>query len=162
MDWALIWSAFGAIGTTAGAFLAAISVIVALKPYKKRLTVKLGMRGYGDERSTEYSVECYNVGESVFLDGIGICYKGKIIVDCPLTEPKLLEKNSVYTYVFNEEEIDALNYHIKQSDIKRFDIDVFDVQRKRYRSRMDVEWYHALLQPRNGCIVIEPSTEKGK
>lgn len=160
MDWNLFWSAFGAIGTTARAFLAAVSVIVALKPYKKRLTVKLGMKGYAGESSPEYSVECYSTGESVYLDTIGIYYKGKIIVDCPLVEPKLLEKNTVYSYIFDEQEIDALDYHIEQSRIKTFDIDVFDVQGKRYRSKMDVEWYQSLVQDRNRNAIIPPSAQK--
>lgn len=160
MDWTLFWSAFGAIGTTAGAFLAAVSVIVALNPYKKRLTIKLGMKGYADETAPEYSVECYNTGESVYLESIGIYYRRKIIVDCPLVEPQLLEKNTVYCYILDEQEIDAIDYHIDQSGIKTFDIDVYDVQGKRYRCRMDVEWYRMLLQARHRNMIVPP-TAKG-
>jgi len=154
MNWDLFWSAFGAIGTTAGAFLAAASIIIALKPYRKRLTVKFGMKGYADEKSPEFSVECYNIGESVYLETIGIYYKKKIIVDCPLWEPQLLETNSVYCYIMDDREIDALNHHIEKSDIKVFDIYVYDVQGKRYQSKMDVEWYNHIVAARNGTGVI--------
>lgn len=154
MDWNIFWIAFGAIGTTAGTFLAAISIIIALKPYKKRLNINLGMVRYADQTSPEFSIECYNTGECIYLHSIGIYYKGKIIVDCPLVEAQLLVTNSLYTYTLSEEEIDTIKYHIQKSRIKVFDVDIYDVRRKRYRNKMNVEWYRNILVGREDLGVV--------
>jgi len=37
MDWNIFWSAFGAIGTTAGSLMTAVAVIIAVKQYKQPL-----------------------------------------------------------------------------------------------------------------------------
>jgi len=41
MDWAVFWSAFGAIGTTIGSLITAIAVIIAVRQYKQPITKRI-------------------------------------------------------------------------------------------------------------------------
>ena len=44
MDWNIFWSAFGAIGTTAGSLITAFAVVVAVIQYRQPITKRLKIR----------------------------------------------------------------------------------------------------------------------
>lgn len=78
MDWSIFWSAFGAIGTTAGSLITAIAVVIAVKQYKqpieKRISVTHGtsfpVMSNNTLGDTQIYIEAKNLGiRDVSLSG---------------------------------------------------------------------------------------------
>lgn len=150
MDWTLFWTAVGAIGTSLGSIATALAVWVSLKPYRKQLSVVFSAAGYEDR--TEYTIQFHNTGHSIYVSSIGLYYQSRIIVDCPLIQPILIPANKSYAYVFSDEDVKTMQYHIRKSQIDCFDVHIYDVHGKCLKKKMDVSWYKMLLNGRQAII----------
>lgn len=148
--WNAFWTAFGAIGTTLGAFATAAAVLISLKPYKKKFTTMFGIEAHGDG-DTLYYLSVYNTGSSIYCENISLIYKRKIIVDCINYDmPLIIKSENEYKYEFDEQEIDAIKYHVREKDIKVLDVYVYDISGKAYRSKIDISWFNQIVKIKEG------------
>jgi hypothetical protein len=134
------WTAFGAIGTTAGSLVTAAAVIVAIRQYKLPLRKKLHIKfsrsriipAYDNIKNDFYYVSVSNIGiREVNINGIYLFIGKYAIIDkrhdmqLPFTRievPIILKPEENLQYVLMGEKIDdAIREIIEKGDIKPSD-----------------------------------------
>lgn len=88
------------------------------------------------------------------MDSFGIYNKDCIIVYYPQTSPKLIPSNAPYDYLLSDEDLDAINYHISNSKLRKLFVSLYDVHGKQYKRKMDMSWYRMILDIRDDMGVV--------
>lgn len=87
-----------------------------------------------------FGLEIYNIGQTpVFIDYVRLYCKKTIIVDCDMTELRLMpyEKS---TYYLMMQDYDAILYHRKRLNIKKCKALAHDVTGKGVKGELDISW----------------------
>lgn len=87
-----------------------------------------------------FGLEIYNIGQTpVFIDYVRLYYRKTIIVDCFMTELRLMpyEKS---TYNLMMQDYDAILYHCKKLNVKKCKVAAYDVIGKREKGELDISW----------------------
>lgn len=151
MDWSVFWTAFGAIGTTLGAFSTAAAVWVSLRSYKRAISVDFSMRGYGDKN--EHFLVCHNLGRDVLVSYISLLCNGKIATDCIDTHsPVLIRQNERYEYIFSDQEFDAICYHLKKSNANALQAVVYFQGKGSLKQTIDLGWFAPIIRAAEDSI----------
>ncbi len=89
---------------------------------------------------SDYCIEVYNVGNTaVILEQISLRYKKRIITDCVITdEDKTIQPYGHYTYQLTMQEYDDIQWHCKNSNLKRCKVVAYDINGKRIRGSIDL------------------------
>lgn len=89
---------------------------------------------------SDYCIIAYNLGQTPFIIE-QISLRGKknnIITDCIIPGGKTLMPYESFSYQLNEQEYDSILYHCKQSDIKKCNIEAFDVGGNISKGKLDL------------------------
>lgn len=160
MNWNLFWSAFSAIGTTVGALITAITVIIAYKQYRLNLFSKLKIKfmieyiGSTNGITQEYlTFEFINQGaidivvEGIYIQGnrkyYSITYLTKLIPNCKEEQLPITITNK--RLVSARIPLAEFKYFVKNimgidlGYVKKIHFLIIDAKGKRYKKKI---WLH--------------------
>lgn len=157
-NWNTFWTAFGAIGTTLGAFATAVAVWVSLRPYKRAISVDFSMRGYDD--GNEHFLVCHNLGQDVLISYISLLCDGSIAADCiDANSPVLIRQNEKYEYILSDQELDAICFHLKKANATTLQAVIYFQDHGYLKKTIDLGWFVPIMHGVEEAVCCPPSEE---
>lgn len=92
--------------------------------------------------NSEYTIDVYNLGAVLYtLERFSLTHGKKLILDYFIEDDdNIIQPYTHKKYILMEQDADALTWHQKNDKLKKCTVIVFDIQGKRYSTKMDIEW----------------------